>query len=104
MEKYLLTCDTAVDLNNEYLTTRNIPFVGFHYTLDDKEYNDDLGKSLSYEEFYKKIDAGSMPITSQINIAQGIEFFEPLLKEGYDILHLAFSSGLSRRYRVLPLE
>lgn len=98
MEKYLLTCDTAVDLNDEYLESRNIPYVSFHYTLDDKDYIDDLGKSLSYEDFYKKIDAGSMPITSQINIAQGIEFFEPFLKEGYDILHLAFSSGLSGTY------
>lgn len=98
MEKFLLTCDTAVDLNFDYLKSRNIPFVSLHYTIDDVEYIDDLGQSLSPEEFYKKIDAGSMPITSQVNIAQGLEFFEPLLKEGYDIFHLAFSSGLSGTY------
>ncbi|MBO4309473.1 MAG: DegV family protein [Lachnospiraceae bacterium] len=98
MEKYMLTCDTAVDLNEEFLTSRNIPYVSFHFTLDDKDYTDDLGKTLSYEEFYKKIDAGSMPITSQVNIAEGLAFFEPLLKEGYDIIHLAFSSGLSGTY------
>ena len=47
MEKYMLTCDTAVDLNEEFLTSRNIPYVSFHFTLDDKDYTDDLGKTLS---------------------------------------------------------
>lgn len=98
MEKYLLTCDTAVDLNLEYLKSKNIPFVSFHYNLEGKDYTDDLGQSLSYEDFYKKIDNGAMPVTSQVNIAEGIDFFEPLLKEGCDILHLAFSSGLSGTY------
>ena len=98
MEKYLLTCDTAVDLNREYLKEKNIPFVSFHYNLDGKDYKDDLGETLSYEDFYKKIDGGSMPVTSQVNIADAIEFFESFLKEGYDILHLAFSSGLSGTY------
>ena len=98
MEKYLLTCDTAVDLNLEYLKEKNIPFVSFHYNLDGTDYKDDLGETLSYEDFYKKIDNGSMPVTSQVNIADAIEFFESFLKEGYDILHLAFSSGLSGTY------
>ena len=95
MEKYLLTCDTAVDLNLDYLKSKNIPFVSFHYNLDGQDYTDDLGQSLSYEDFYKKIDNGAMPVTSQVNIADCIDFFESFLKEGYDILHLAFSSGLS---------
>ena len=36
-----------------------------------------------------------MPTTSQVNPEQAKAAFEPLLKEGKDILHLAFSSGLS---------
>ena len=98
MNKYVLTCDTAVDLSAEYLNERNIPYISFHFTIDDKEYVDDLGKTLSYEDFYKKIDAGSMPTTSQINIADSADFFEKYLKEGYDVIHLAFSSGLSGTY------
>ena len=98
MGKYLLTCDTAVDLNLDYLKSKNIPFVSFHYNLDGQDYTDDLGQSLSYEDFYKKIDNGSMPVTSQVNIADCIDMFEKYLKKGYDILHLAFSSGLSGTY------
>ncbi|MBP5454479.1 MAG: DegV family protein [Lachnospiraceae bacterium] len=98
MDKYLLTCDTAVDLNEEYLKSRDIPYISFHFTINDKEYEDDLGKTLTYEDFYKKIDQGALPTTSQINISDSIDFFEPFLKDGFDIVHLAFSSGLSGTY------
>ena len=95
MSEYIISCDTAVDLNREYLESRNIPFISFPFTLDGVDYKDDLGVTLSYEDFYKKIDKGSMPSTSQINITETADFFEKFLKEGKDILHLAFSSGLS---------
>ncbi len=98
MNKYILSCDTAVDLTPEYLEQRNIPYISFHFNIDGMDYTDDLGKTLSYDEFYKKIDSGSMPTTSQINIAESADFFEKYLKEGYDIIHLAFSSGLSGTY------
>jgi len=39
-----------------------------------------------------------MPTTSQVNVGQYIEFFEPFLKNGKDILHISFSSGLSGAY------
>ena len=98
MSDFILTCDTAVDLNREYLESRNIPFIGFPFNIEGKDYRDDLGDTLSYEDFYKKIDGGAMPSTSQINIADAYDFFEKYVKEGKDILHLAFSSGLSGTY------
>ena len=54
MNDYILTCDTAVDLDREYLEERDIPFISFHYTIDDVDYEDDLGRTVTYEEFYKK--------------------------------------------------
>jgi DegV family protein with EDD domain len=82
----------------DYFKKRNIPFVCFHYVLDGKEYLDDLGQSMTFEEFYGRVAAGSMPTTSQVNVGQFIEFFEPFLKEEKDILHISFSSGLSGAY------
>ena len=95
MADYILTCDTAVDLSADYLNAREIPHLSFHFTIDDVDYKDDLGATLSYDDFYKKLDAGSMPTTSQINSVDTMDFFEPFLKKGLDIVHLAFSSGLS---------
>jgi len=98
MQPYVLSCCSTADLSKEYFETRNIPYVCFHYNIDGKEYADDLGQSMPFEEFYARIAAGAMPTTSLVNTVQFIEFFEPFLKAGQDILHISFSSGLSGTY------
>lgn len=98
MADYVLTCCSTADMSYEYFKTREIPFICFHYNMDGKEYLDDLGKSMPFEKFYNRIASGAMPVTSQVNVGQFIDFFEPLLKEGKDILHISFSSGLSGSY------
>lgn len=98
MFNYVLTCCSTADMTYDYFSERNIPFVCFHYILDGEEYPDDLGQTISFEEFYSKIAAGAMPTTSQVNVGQYIDFFEPFLKEEKDILHVSFSSGLSGSY------
>ena len=52
-------------------------------------------KDLQFREPDHTKTVGAMPTTSQVNPEQAKAAFEPLLKEGKDILHLAFSSGLS---------
>ena len=98
MQPYVLTCCSTADLSKEYFEQRNIPYVCFHFTMDGVEYSDDLGQSMPFVDFYARIAAGSMPTTSLVNTEQFIAFFEPFLKEGKDILHLSFSSGLSGTY------
>ncbi len=98
MQAFVLTCCSTADLSKDYFETRQIPYVCFHFTIDGVEYADDLGKSMPFEEFYARISAGAMPTTSLVNTEQFIAFFEPMLKEGKDILHLSFSSGLSGTY------
>ena len=44
-----------------------------------------------------------MPTTAQVNPEQARELFEPILKQGKDILHIAFSSGLSGTYSSVNL-
>ena len=66
--------------------------------MDGTEYADDLGQSIPFDEFYQRIADGAEPTTSQVNVQQYIEFFESFLKEGKDILHIVFSSGLSGSY------
>jgi DegV family protein with EDD domain len=98
MSDYVLTCCSTADMPYEYFQQRNIPFVCFHYNMDGQEYLDDLGQTMSFQEFYDRIAAGAMPTTSQVNVGQYISFFEPYLEEGKDILHLSFSTGLSGAY------
>ena len=95
MSDYVVTCCSTADMPYEYFKRRNIPFVCFHYNMDGKEYLDDLGQTMSFNEFYGSIEAGSMPITSQVNVGEFMEFFEPYLMDGKDILHISLSTGLS---------
>jgi DegV family protein with EDD domain len=79
----------------DYFSKRQIHFVCFHFNMDGKDYPDDLGKTMSFEEFYSRIKAGAMPTTSQVSVGQFLEFFNPFLAAGKDILHISLSSGLS---------
>jgi DegV family protein with EDD domain len=98
MSNYIITCCSTVDMPLDYLKKRDIPFVCFHYTIDGREYPDDLGQTTPISEFYARMAAGALPTTSQVNIAEFIAFFEPFLVQGCDILHISFSSGLSGSY------
>lgn len=98
MEQFVLTCCSTADMKKEYFEGRTIPYVCFHYLMDGVSYPDDLGQSMSFDEFYDRIAKGAAPTTSQVNVAEFHAFFEPFLKEGKDILHLTLSSGISGTY------
>ena len=95
MGDYILSCCSTIDLSKEYIEKRDIHIIGFHYALGDKEYVDDLGQTISMQEFYRRMAAGEMTKTSQVNVEEYIEYFESFLKEGKDILHVTLSSGIS---------
>ena len=98
MADYVVTCCSTSDLPAEYFEKRNVPCVYFHFNMDGKEYPDDLGKSMPFDEFYKRISNGATPTTAQVNADQFIQAFTPILESGKDILHISFSSGLSGTY------
>lgn len=93
MNDYIVTVNSTVDVPREWLRERNVPFVPLKYTIDGETYQDMMG--LSPKEFFDKLREGKMSVTSQVNPEEAKEALEPFLKEGKDILHLAFSSGLS---------
>ncbi|MDD4264284.1 MAG: DegV family protein [Firmicutes bacterium] len=98
MSNFVLSCCSTADMPLEFFRKRDIPYVCFHYILDGKEYPDDLGQSIPFDEFYGRIAKGAMPTTSQVNVGQYMDFFEPFLEDDKDILHISFSSGLSGAY------
>ncbi len=98
MGSFILTCCSTVDMKKEFFEQRQIPYVCFHYTMDGVTYPDDLGRSIPFSEFYDRIAKGATPVTSQVNVEEYCDFFEPFLKEGKDILHLTLSSGISGTY------
>lgn len=96
MKDFIITTDSTVDMPKEYLEDNKNPVLSLSYIIEGKTYED--MKGLAIDEFYEKIRQGAMPTTSQVNPDQVKKVFEPILKEGKDILHIAFSSGLSGSY------
>lgn len=98
MDQYVITCCSTADMPESFFKERAIPFVCFHFTINGKLYPDDLGKTMSFEEFYGIMHTGVQPTTSQVNVEEYINFFEPFLKDGKDVLHVSLSSGISGAY------
>ena len=95
MREYVISCCSTADLTEEHFKKRNLSYICFHYELEGKQYPDDLGKSIPFDQFYKAMQQGAQTKTSQINAEEFIEYFEQILKDGKDILHLCLSSGIS---------
>ena len=93
MRDYIITVNSTVDTGKEWLEECNVPVIPLKYTIDGQEYTDMYG--LSDKEFFQKLREGKMSVTSQINPEEAKEMLEPYVKEGKDVLHLAFSSALS---------
>ena len=95
MSDFILSCCSTADMPKSFFEERNVAYVCFHFNMDGKDYPDDLGESMPFPEFYKRIEEGAQPTTSQVNVDEFTNFFEPFIKEGKDILHVSLSSGLS---------
>ena len=95
MSEYVITCCSTADMPASYFEEKKVPYACFHFLLDGKEYPDDLGKTISFADFYKMIADGAQPTTAQVNTEQYMNLFEPILQNGKDVLHLALSSGIS---------
>ena len=59
MADYILSCCSTADLTKEHFEERDIHYVCFHYAIDGQEYMDDLGVSMSFEEFYARMAKGA---------------------------------------------
>ena len=98
MNPFVLSCCSTADLTEEHFCRRNIRTICFHFSLNGKQYPDDFGKSISFDDFYKAMADGAETNTSQVNVEEFIAYFTPFLQEGKDILHVSLSSGLSGVY------
>ncbi|MCI9069297.1 DegV family protein [Clostridium sp.] len=87
--------DSACDLKREYIDKNNIGLLSLILNLEGKIIKDDLGKSLSYKDFYNKMREGATPTTSQVNAHDFEEEFVKHIKNGDSIIYISISSGLS---------
>lgn len=97
--KFVLSCESTVDLPFSYVSERNIPVIFYSYTINGKEYVDDMLRNPeALPQFYQFLEEDKLPSTSQINEFNYLNFFEQQLQHG-DLLHIAFGSGMTQSVR-----
>ena len=94
MNNYVIFTDSCCDVSPEILAQWDVTYADMTFTFvgEDKEY---ISTDISNKEFYDRMKQGAVAKTAAINAAAFTDAFEPILKEGKDILYIAFSSGLS---------
>lgn len=98
MSDYLISCESTADMPLSFFRERNVGFVCFHYEMNGQTYTDDIYQSTTPQEFFGKLKAGAQARTSQVGTGEYVDFWEPYLKQGLDILHVALSTGISGTY------
>ena len=96
MENYRITIDSNSDLPSFLAEKYQTVIIPQYYAFGDEVYGDE--KNMTPAEFYQKMREGALPSSMANNPAVIRERFEGILKEGFDILHIAFSSALSGSY------
>ncbi|MGE5629049.1 MAG: DegV family protein, partial [Solirubrobacterales bacterium] len=66
--------------------------------IEGQEYMDDFGQALPYKRFYDYMRNGFIPKTSQPSVNAYYDVFSKYAKEGFDVLYICTSSGLSGAY------
>ncbi len=95
MSKYIITTESNSEIPFEWEDQNDFGVLRMPYTIDDVERFYDLGRETDIPGFFNRMREKTVVTTAQRNPHEIVEYFEPYLKKGYDILHIAFSSKLS---------
>lgn len=102
--KFVILPDVTCDLGEELRKQYDIEFINGHIKTPDGQ---DMPSFLSWdnttsEEFYKKLKASPNDFsTSPPNIDECIVAFENYVRQGYDVLAISISSGISGTYNFM---
>ena len=95
MSQFSITCCSTSDMSLSFYKENDVAYAKFHFTIDGREFPDDLGQSMPFDVFYRKVSEGSQATTSQVSQQDYMDMWKPLLDAGRDILHITLSSGIS---------
>lgn len=97
MKPYIISTDCMADLPAAFIEEHHLSVHPLYYQIGNQTYNAIEG-TLSEAEFYAKMRNGEMPTTMASNPEYIEQSFSKNISDGYDILHISFSSALSSSY------
>ena len=96
MRDFVIITETTADLPASYIKENGLVIAPLYYQIDETVYGEE--KHLESKDFFDAMRNGAAPTTSASNPDTLRKKYIELIESGKDILHLAFSSGLSCSY------
>ena len=96
MRDFCITTDSNSDMPQSYIDKYGTIIIPQYYCFGDTIYGDQL--HMPPAEFYEKMKKGELPISQPNNPVVIEEKFRAILDQGFDIIHISFSSALSTSY------
>lgn len=92
---YTVFTDTSANLPTRMVNELAVSIVPFSYYVDGEERSCLDTDAFNGDKYYAAIKSGVRATTSQVPPQRYIEYFEPVLSAGQDILYVCMSSGIS---------
>lgn len=96
--KVIITADSPCDLPDDIIAEKEIIITPLSILLDDKSYLDRV--EINADDIYSFVEkTGNLPKTAAVPPAQYTEVFKNLTEEGFSVVHIGISSGVSSSYQ-----
>lgn len=92
---FAIFTDTSANIPTELAEKYNIGVVPLSYFLNGEQRECVDTRSFDAAAYYAEMKQGAKITTSQINPQKYVDYMEPTLKEGKDILFIGMSAGIS---------
>lgn len=100
MSEYLIYMDVSGDIDEAYAKENDLRFVPMEYSLGEQmRVSEGVQTDDIMKKFYDGQRNGDLTKTSQISPYMYEEYLDKAFKEGYSVLYLSLSSGLSSTYQ-----
>lgn len=93
MTKVKIVTDSNSGITQAEAEKLGISVLPMPFLINGEEFFEDI--NLTQEEFYAHLKGDANVSTSQPSVASVTELWDSILKEGYEIVHIPMSSGLS---------
>lgn len=101
---YHLFTDTNTDMTPEIAEKTGYKLIYMPYTLNGTDVYPYIDfKKFDYKTYYNTLREGNLPKTYALPAQKYVEYFEPTMKEGKDILYVHFSSAMSGTFDAMSI-
>lgn len=101
---FVLFTDTDTDITPRIAKEYGYNLISMPYSINDVETYPYVDfETFDYKNFYNQLREGVLPKTSAISPVSYMNYFEPILKEGKDILYVHFSAAMSGTFSAMHI-